>query len=87
MQNMRVSVLADYLTNMLAIDRLYYPGLKNHPGNEKSQAKFRMTGYWGILFFFQVKRCELKLQNNLDWGKTHYFTKMLAQSGVVESSH
>lgn len=45
-------VLANYLTQNSKIERVFYPGLKEHPGHEI--AAKQMSGFGGILSF-QVK--------------------------------
>jgi cystathionine gamma-synthase len=48
-QNENAVVLAHYLEGHPKIDRVYYPGLKNHPGHEI--ARRQMAGFGGVLSF------------------------------------
>ncbi len=41
--------VAEYLTSHPAVDNVYYPGLKNHPGHEL--AKKQMDGFTGMVSF------------------------------------
>jgi cystathionine gamma-lyase/cystathionine beta-lyase len=43
------SAAADYLAKQPAVDRIYYPGLKSHPGHEV--ARRQMKGFGGMVSF------------------------------------
>ena len=42
-------ILAEFLSSHPKVERVYYPGLKNHPGHEIAAAQ--MTGFGGMLSF------------------------------------
>ncbi|GAA0880759.1 cystathionine gamma-synthase [Algoriphagus jejuensis] len=42
-------ILAEYLMNHPKVERVFYPGLKNHPGHEIAASQ--MTGFGGIISF------------------------------------
>ncbi len=48
-QNANAQHMAEYLSNHEEINRVYYPGLPNHPGHEL--AKKQMRGFGGMLSF------------------------------------
>lgn len=48
-QNGNAQYLAEYLDTHSEIDRVYYPGLPNHPGHEL--AKAQMNGFGGMMSF------------------------------------
>ncbi len=48
-QNVNAQYLAEYLEAHSEIDRVYYPGLPNHPGHEL--AKTQMKGFGGMMSF------------------------------------
>ena len=54
-QNQNAGKIAEYLVRQPRIEKVYYPGLKDHPGHET--AKKQMTGFGGMLSF------ELKAQD------------------------
>lgn len=48
-QNENAQRMADYLDVLEDIDRVYYPGLENHPGHDI--AKSQMSGFGGMMSF------------------------------------
>ncbi len=70
-------IMADYLNQHSKVERVFYPGLKSHPGHEI--ATNQMSGYGGILSF-QVKG-GAEAANNLI-SKLHYFTNATSLGGV-----
>ncbi len=65
-QNESALAIAEFLENHKAVERVFYPGLKSHPGHEI--AKKQMSGFGGMLSFQlkggfdSVKRFILKLK-------------------------
>jgi len=53
-QNENASILAKYLSGEKRIQKVYYPGLKNHPGH--SVARKQMPGGFGGMVSFEVKK-------------------------------
>lgn len=70
-------VLANFLSQNEGVERVFYPGLKEHPGHEI--AKKQMTGFGGILSF-QVKGDAAKA--DLVISKLKYFTNATSLGGV-----
>jgi cystathionine gamma-synthase len=70
-------VLADYLSQHAGVERVYYPGLKSHPGHEI--AANQMTGFGGIVSFQVKGKAE-----DADWviSKLKYFTNATSLGGV-----
>lgn len=74
------SKVANWLKDHPAVDKVYYPGLKDHPGHEI--AKKQMRGYTGMVSF-TLKRDNMEAAKNV-LKKTKLFS--LAESlGGVES--
>jgi len=48
-QNQNAGLIAEFLTHQPQVERVYYPGLKSHPGYEI--ARKQMTGFGGMLSF------------------------------------
>jgi cystathionine beta-lyase len=48
-QNVNAGLIAEFLHAKSGVDKVYYPGLKDHPGHEI--AKSQMTGFGGMLSF------------------------------------
>jgi cystathionine beta-lyase len=48
-QNQNAELIAEFLMNQPQVEKVYYPGLKDHPGHEI--AKKQMTGFGGMLSF------------------------------------
>lgn len=70
-------VLANYLSQNQKIERVFYPGLKEHPGHDV--ASKQMTGFGGILSF-QVK--EGADAADLLISKLKYYTNATSLGGV-----
>jgi len=70
-------VLANYLDQHGGVEKVYYPGLKNHPGHEI--AAKQMSGFGGILSF-QVKGDAASADALI--AKLHYFTNATSLGGV-----
>ncbi|SIO12787.1 trans-sulfuration enzyme family protein [Algoriphagus halophilus] len=70
-------VLANYLSQHPNIEKVYYPGLKNHPGHDI--AARQMTGFGGILSF-QVKGDATTADMLIS--KLKYYTNATSLGGV-----
>lgn len=77
-QNENASKISGYLQGNPHIDKVYYPGLKDHPGHEI--AKKQMTGYGGMLSF------EMKSGENQKFLHTLQLIKPALSLGGVEST-
>ena len=62
-QNQNAGMIADWLNGLKEISKVYYPGLKDHPGHDI--AKSQMSGFGGMLSF------------ELDGGQSERFLKNL----------
>lgn len=70
-------VLANFLSNHAAIERVYYPGLTEHPGHDI--ASKQMSGFGGVLSF-QVKAGAEAADKLIQ--KLKYFTNATSLGGV-----
>lgn len=70
-------VLANFLSNHAAIERVYYPGLNEHPGHDI--ASKQMSGFGGVLSF-QVKEGAEAADKLIQ--KLKYFTNATSLGGV-----
>jgi cystathionine beta-lyase len=77
-QNENAMVLAKALQTHSAIDRVFYPGLENHPGHPV--AKKQMKGFGGMLSF------ELGAMNPLDFLHALRLIKPAMSLGGIEST-
>jgi cystathionine beta-lyase len=48
-QNQNAGLIAEFLQQQAAVEKVYYPGLKDHPGHDI--AKSQMSGFGGMLSF------------------------------------
>lgn len=76
-QNRNAGLIAEFLQHQPNIDRVYYPGLKSHPGHEIAQGQ--MTGFGGMLSF------ELKGHDIISFQKKLQLIKPSMSLGGVES--
>lgn len=70
-------VLANFLSNHSAVEKVYYPGLKAHPGHEIAASQ--MTGFGGVVSF-QVKGGAEVADRVIS--KLMYFTNATSLGGV-----
>ena len=77
-QNANAQEIATFLAKHPKIERVYYPGLKEHPGHKIAEKQ--MTGYGGMLSF------ELKEQNGIEFQKKLKLIKPSMSLGGVEST-
>lgn len=57
-QNSNAQLLAEFLDNQNWVEKVYYPGLTNHPGHEI--AKKQMSGFGGMMSFDLVPELDCK---------------------------
>lgn len=76
--NQNAQKIAEFLAGNTKINRVFYPGLSNHPGHET--AKKQMTGFGGMLSF------ELKEGSIYDFQKKLALIKPAMSLGGVEST-
>jgi cystathionine beta-lyase/cystathionine gamma-synthase len=65
-QNANAQALAEFLSAHPAIERVYYPGLSDHPGH--ALARQQMKGFGGMLSF-ELKNPDPEFPNRLQWVK------------------
>jgi cystathionine beta-lyase len=76
-QNENAGAIAEYLQQLTQIDKVYYPGLKTHPGHEIATSQ--MSGYGGMLSF------ELNGQDITSFQKRLKLIRPAMSLGGVES--
>jgi cystathionine beta-lyase len=76
-QNQNASMMAEFLQRQSCVDKVYYPGLKDHPGHDI--AKSQMSGFGGMLSF------ELKGQDITAFQKRLKLIKPAMSLGGVET--
>jgi cystathionine beta-lyase len=76
-QNANAQEIATFLAKHPKIARVYYPGLKDHPGHKIAEKQ--MTGYGGMLSF------EIKEQDGIEFQKKLKLIKPSMSLGGVES--
>jgi cystathionine beta-lyase len=77
-QNQNAGLIAEFLHAQPGVEKVYYPGLKDHPGHEI--AKSQMTGFGGMLSF------ELTGQDITAFQKKLQLIKPAMSLGGVEST-
>jgi cystathionine beta-lyase len=76
-QNVNAGMIASYLASQSKVERVYYPGLKSHPGHDVAQKQ--MVGFGGMVSF------ELKGQDITTFMKKLRVIKPAMSLGGVES--
>jgi cystathionine beta-lyase len=76
-QNINAGLIAEFLQKQANVEKVYYPGLKNHPGY--NIAKSQMSGFGGMLSF------ELNGQNINDFQKKLKLIRPAMSLGGVET--
>jgi cystathionine beta-lyase len=76
-QNQNAGLIAEFLQQQAAVEKVYYPGLKDHPGHDI--AKSQMSGFGGMLSF------ELKGQDITAFQKRLKLIKPAMSLGGVET--
>jgi len=62
-QNENAQLIAEYLTRLPGIQKVNYPGLRDHPGHDI--AKKQMYGFGGMLSFELSEKDPVVFQNSL----------------------
>lgn len=76
-QNQNAGMIAEFLQRQSSVEKVYYPGLKDHPGHDI--AKSQMSGFGGMLSF------ELKGQDITSFQKRLKLIKPAMSLGGVET--
>ncbi|RIW14136.1 aminotransferase class I/II-fold pyridoxal phosphate-dependent enzyme [Algoriphagus lacus] len=71
------TILAEFLMNHPKVEKVFYPGLKSHPGHEIAASQ--MTGFGGIVSFTVKGGAEAA---DLMVSKLHYFANATSLGGV-----
>jgi cystathionine gamma-synthase len=70
-------IIATFLQNHAGVEKVYYPGLKDHPGH--ATAASQMSGFGGMLSFLVKGGAE---KADLVISKLEYFTNATSLGGV-----